>query len=261
MRMKAAFRLSVEEIAVALTLIGKPELGHDLLVTQSGAAPGQDEVRSRLLAAAHSLISRGWLAVTPEGTVGLADSLARVARVLAQADFSIRYSRSYRDAEMLLTYHFVQGGIFEHRLEQGVVHSITELEDAAAVVQGGLNFFEMAQLPTFSFPPLDVPGSLLDEIKDADDPKSVSDRLTDYGVARETADVLAEDLADTEYRGSASRVEYDANDTPTADRGFLLLHGQQRSWILRPFDRQGTPFVTLMPGTADAFSREVAALL
>ena len=66
-----------------------------------------------------------------------------------------------------------RSGIFEHRLEQGVVHSITELEDAAAVVQGGLNFFEMAQLPTFSFPPLDVPGSLLDEIKDADDPKSV----------------------------------------------------------------------------------------
>jgi len=259
--MKATFRLSVEEVAVALSLIGKPGLGHDLLAAQLGTTLSQDEIRARLLAAGHSLISRGYMAVTQEGAVGLADDLARVTRVLAQADFSIRYSRSDPAAEMLLTYHAGEGGFFEHRLEQGVVHNITEVENADAIIGGGLDFFEAAQASDFSFSPVDVPGSLLDEVKDTKEWLMVSRRLTDCGIADDAAELLAEDLVDATYRGSALRVDYDAHGVTTSNRGFLLLQGHERLWILRPFEQQGKPFVMVMPGTAEAFSQQMAALL
>ena len=254
------FFLSVEEVAMTLSIIGQPKEAHALMVAQLGKI-GQEEARVRLLTAGHTLMARGYLSLDLEGRAHLSEPLARVVHVLAQADYTIRYNRSYRDADFSLAFHFDAENIFAHRLEQGVVHHITEVSNVEDVIQGGLGFFGIAEVPPFSCPIAEVSRELLDQIKDDPAHAVIHRRLTHAGVPAETCDLLAEDLSNTQYRGSVMRVEYDENNTPVSDRGLLVLRGPERLWLLRPIVREGEQYVTLLPGTRETFRREVTSLL
>jgi len=86
------FVLTTEELSLSFSLLGQPEAGRSLMVTQLGEM-SEAEARARLMAAGHSLIARGGMALGPEGPV-LNEDLARAVGLLLQADFSIRYSRA-----------------------------------------------------------------------------------------------------------------------------------------------------------------------
>jgi hypothetical protein len=62
-------------------------------------------------------------------------------------------------------------------------------------------------------------------------------------------------------QGSALRVEYGEDNVPKSDEGLLTLRGPERLWLLRPFDRDGERYVTLLPGTEEVFRQEVSAIL
>jgi len=254
------FLLSVEEVTLAMSMVSQPEIAHGLMVAQLGEIQ-QEESRARLLAAGHSLMARGWLTMDTRGTMHLTDLLARIARVLSRADFSIRYSRSHRNADFSLSFHFGEGSIFVHRIEQGVVHHITEVQDIDAVIQGGLAFFERAQERLFTCPSAKISKDLLDKIKDEEDASFILKRLEEAGVSEETRTLLAEDLDGVQYRGSILRVEYGEDNVPRSDHGLLVLRGPDRLWLLRPRLEEGETFVTILPGTEEVFRREVTALL
>lgn len=254
------FLLSVEEVALAMSLVGQPEVAHNLMVSQLGAMK-QEEARVRLLTAGHSLIARGWLTMDARGTMHLADSLARIACVLSRADFSIRYSRAHRNADLSLSFHFGEDGIFAHRVEQGVVHHITEVQGTDAVIQGGLEFFDLLQARSFTCPSTRIPNSLLDEIKDERDVSSILRRLEEAGVPEATRTLLAEDLCGAQYRGSILRVEYGEDNAPRSDHGLLVLRGPERVWLLHPLTQERETSVSFLPGTEQAFRQEVTALL
>ena len=257
---KTDFTLSVEEVALAMSLVGQPEVAHNLMMAQLGEMK-QEEARARLLTAGHSLMARGWLTMDAQGAMHLADAMARVTRVLSHADFSIRYSRSHRNADLSLSFHFEEDGIFAHRVEQGVVHHITEVQDADAVTQGVLAFFEMAQVRPFTCPLTEIPDGLLDDIKNEEDVSSILRQLEEAGVPEETRTLLAKDLSGAQYRGSILRVEYGEDNVPRSDRGLLVLRGSDRLWLLRPLIGEGEPSVTLLAGTEQVFRQEVATLL
>lgn len=258
--MENDFLLSVEELALAMSLVGRPESGHNLMAAQLGAMK-QEEARIRLLTAGHSLMARGWLAMDAQGTMHLADSVARVARVLSRADFSIRYGRAHQNAEFSLAFHFGEGGIFAHRIEQGVVHHIAEVYDRDTVIQGGMDFLEVSQAHPFTCPSVTLPYNLLAEVKDERDVSSILQRLRAATVPQETGVLLAEDLYNARYRGSVLRVEYDENNVPRSDRGLLILRGPERLWLLLPIPGKGEPSVTVQPGTEESFRQQVVALL
>jgi hypothetical protein len=253
------FLLSVEEIALAMSMVDKPDAAHGLMAMQLGDM-SQEEARIRLMTAGHSLIARGFLSIDEEAMAHLAAPLARVARVLTGADYSIRCSRSYPEADIYLSFHFGEGGIFAHAVEQGVVHHVVELEGTDDVLEGGLAFFEMGEMTPFSCPSAEIPDSLLTEVKDEEDVTVVGNRLKQAGVAEETQVLLAEDLAKTLYRGSILRVEYDEDNQPISNRGLLVLRGQERLWFLRPSQTEGETMVTVLPGTEEVFRREATTL-
>jgi hypothetical protein len=254
------FLLSVEEVALAMSMVGQPEVAHDLMLAQLGTMK-QEEARVRLLTAGHSLMAQGWLTMDAQGAMHLADPLARVARVLSRADFSIRYSRSHREADLSLSFHFGERGIFAHRIEQGVLHHVTEVQDTDAVIQDGLVFFEMAQVQPFVCSSDEIPVGLLDEVKDEKDVASILHRLEATDVPEETRMLLAEDLHRAQYRGSILRVEYGEDNVPRSDRGLLVLRGPERLWLLRQLPGKSKPSVTPLPGTERSFRQEVAVLL
>lgn len=254
------FLLGVEEVALAMSMVGQPEMAHNLMVVQLGTM-SQEEARARLLAAGHSLIARGWLTMDEHGEMHLAAPLARIARVLSRADFSIRYTRSHQNAELALTFHFGEGGIFAHRMEQGVVHHISEIQDADLVIEGGMTFFDVMEAQPFTCPLVEIPYSLLEKIKDEENPSEIGRQLEEHGVPEETRVLLAEDLQKVQYRGSIMRVEYGKDNVPRSDHGLLVLRGPKRLWLFRPIIRGKQPFVTPLPCTEQVFRQEVAALI
>jgi len=257
---EAVFSLGVEEVALAMSVVDRPEVAHNLILAQLGEMDRQ-EVRARLLTAGHSLMARGWLSMGAEGTMHLSDPLARIAHVLTDATFSVRYSRSYESADYSLTFHFGENGIFSHSVEQGVVHSIAEVEGAGAVIEGGLSFFEVSESSPFACEPVEVPSDLLDKVKGKKDLSSILLQLEEAGVVEETRALLAEHVQGTRYRGGIMRVEYDEESAPYSNNGLLVLRGPERLWLLRLNIKDGEDSVTLLPGTEEVFREEVAALL
>lgn len=253
------FRLSVEEMALAINLTGQPEVAKTVMESQLGVL-SQESARERLLAAGHSLMARNLLEMDVNGDMYLEDSLAYIAQVLSHTDLSLRYHRSYSDADILLTFHFKQGNIFEHRIEKGVVHQITKMEDENSVVQGGLVFFELGKTNSFDCQPIDIPYDVLDNLK-SENSSSILYYLAKVGITEGTRMLLAEDLSEVQYRGSVLRIEYGENNVPQSNEGLLVLRGPERLWLLRPFVREGERYVTLLPGTEEAFRREIVALL
>lgn len=252
------FILSTEELALLLSIIGRPEAGQTLMAAQLGKTT-EAEARARLLAASHSLMARGLLALGPEGPI-LESPLAHTIECLSQPNFSIRYSRSTQEAELALIYHFRQNAILEHRLEQGVAHHLAEVPGASAVIQGGLLFFGLPQAQPFTAALIRIPYQTLIDLKDEEDPAVVEESLRKAGVAEEARPLLAEDLAHPRYRGSALQVRYDPQGKPYSEKGFLLLHGPQRLWLISLEIREPTAAV-LKPATVQAFHQAVTALL
>lgn len=252
------FTLTVEEIALLFSLIGQPQAGQRLMAAHLGEIT-EAEARARLLAASHSLMARGLLTPGPEGPL-LDSSLAQMVKGLSRLKFSIRYSRSTQEAEFALAYHFHQDAIVEHRLEQGVVHRLAEVPDASVIIKRGLLFFGLPQAQPFTAVPIRMASRSLLNLKDVENPAAVEASLRQTSAAEESLSLLAEDLARPQYRGSALRVQYDSQGNPYSAKGFLLLHGPQRLWLIS-LSGSKKETATLMPASVASFQQEVTTLL
>ncbi len=252
------YRLSIEELALILAQSGQVETSRELIASQLGAAASEAEVQASMLTAAHGLLANGWLELDADGTPVIDPELQRITGLLTEAQVSLCYSRADQDAEYRITYHKSAAGVFAHVIEHGIIHAFTELPHTDdAIFAGGVEFFEVAEAAPFSVPEFELPLEALNAIKDERDVGVITRRLHQAGAPETAASLMAEDLAATQYRGAALRVEYTQNNEPVSDRGLLLLRGPQRLWIMR----QAPEGVTVMPGIEAAFRNEVAALL
>jgi hypothetical protein len=247
--------LSTEELALILAQTGYAEMSKELLAMQLGSQASQAEIQTSMLTAAHGLLASAWLDLDEHGNLVIDPELQRIAGVLAEAALSMRYSRAEQDGDRFVTYHIAESGVFEHIVEYGLIHIITELPHRDAILDAGVNFLEVAEAAPFGAPSFEVPFAVLSELKDERDAGAIRQQLEQGGVPAAAAPLLAEDLAAQQYRGCALRVEY--NHEPFSDHGLLLLRGPQRLWLMR----QAAQSVTLLPGTEESFRREVAALL
>lgn len=253
------FALSVEELALGFSLLDAAQKAHDLMVAQLGEMT-PEEARARLLAASHGLLARGWLSIDEEGKIRLEPSLERMVRALIAPTFSLQYSRAYRDAtKFVLVYHFINGLVLAHWAEGGIVHRIKEVAGKEAAIQGGIDFFNVAEAASFTCSPSEVPYDVMRQIKDEGDPAVVLQRLAEEGVEQATRAMLAEDIKNPVYRGSILRVEYE--ERPRSDEGLLVLRGPERLWLFRIVHKGDKPFVIILPGTEEVFRKEVGALL
>lgn len=253
------WRLSVEEVAAILSTVSQPEMAHDLMMAQLGDM-SREEAHARLLAASHSLLARGYLNVNESGELSLSADMSRVAGILTHPDFSIRYTRSHQPFELTLAFHFSGSEIYAHSLENGILHHLTLVERQESVTERGLTFFALDEIDPFTCPKVEMPYAIIEQIKDEDSLSVILKTLEGTQVPQETRTPFAEDVHQVQYRGSILRVEYE-DSKPQSDEGLLVLRGTDRLWLLRLFVRNGNRYVTLLPGTEQAFRQEVIALL
>lgn len=253
------FLLSVEELALAVSALGQPQMAHDVMLAQLGSM-SSDEAHARLKTAGHSLLARGWLTMDTEAQLHLEPELERVVSALIRPDFSLRYSRSQSQGEWLSAFHFAKGMLIAHRVEQGLLHHLVEINDAASAIQQGIEFFEIAPSSDFQIPESHLPGKFLITLKDADAPLAAQ-QLQTQPLPAVVRQGLLDALQACRYRGSALRVEYDAAHVAHSERGLLLLGGPQRVWLFRFTGPDESSPVDILPGTPEVFAREIQALL
>jgi len=259
------FQLSIEELAFAMGILGGADVSSGFLMATLGERSRQ-EIEGRLLAASHSLISRGYLDFDLESqTKRLDKALSNVVNVLLQNDYSIRCSRSAKGVEQVLNY-FIRGRtIVEHRIVKEVVCRLELIPNTRAVVERSGDFFSItrrAKAGDRSEAVGTIPVSLLEQAKEGAfdlSREQVAALFMDAGLSADTAKKLAEDFSEPEYRGSIIRIENE-NGQMISNWGLLLLKGPHRFWILEivPHD---PPMVKVYPGTYQQYRDSFQMLL
>jgi hypothetical protein len=250
----------VEELALALSMKGQPIMAHNLLDYHLGPMEKED-VEARLYTAGHSLLARGWLTIDDEGETQIRDRLNDVVSILHESDFSIRFSRASKFEESILTYHFNGKKKLEHFIDMGVVHHIRRINGMEAVIEGAFTFFEADRLKKFSSPSFIVPYKLFEYLCGVEDINTIRKELEKAGIQENVIDYLAEDLAQSIYRGAIIRIEYPGDEIPQSSQGIFTLESMNRLWLLRPREEDNGLSVEVFPGTKKAIHDEVIRLV
>lgn len=253
--MSALFLLSVEEMALSLTLLGREEMASALMVLHFGAL-SEAEGKSRLTAAAHSLIARDLGSFSfSRGELLLSEPLQQVLKIVTAPDYSIRFSRVRDEEEIQQTYHWCGEEMVLQQVKSGVAYLLQqEREPQAAhmLLTHGTDLFHLQEegeateiemsLETFNHltrPPTDAPSRKVTPPVTSHDPQ------------------LVQDLATPSFRGSVLRIEYKENQ-PVSDYGFLVIGGERTAWLCRLLPQEQK--VVIRSGLVRHFREEIELL-
>lgn len=222
--------LSVEELALSVSLMGYPEDAATLLQAQFGEI-SSEKAQHYLEAASHSLLARGW-AIQENGSLTLSPILQDVIQSLMVTQFSLQLQkRPRRGSPVSLTFHFGPVDVLVHSLSYDVVHQFYRIvpED---VLPAGWAFFEIPREQweqEGNFGP--IPATTFRALYKA---KTLAEReaiMEKANLPSEIRRMLLEDLAQAHYRGLITLLEYDEQRRPFANQGAFVLQGPNRTWM------------------------------
>lgn len=258
-------RLSVEELAFAMGVLGGGEMASGILQAVLGQRE-KAEMDGRLYAAGHSLMARGLLTVdVASQSKELDGRLSSMVEVMLASDFTLRCSRSARGEEQVLNLFFRRGQIVSERVIQDVVCEIEPLASADEAAEQVRRFFGLpagGRAAGTQGSAGTIAADLLDQIRQTTPGASaeeVAQRLQEAGLAAQPARLVAEDLLAPDYRGAVLRVD-NVGGRAVSERGFLILKGQARFWLLaiRP---QEPPVLEVLAGSGSRYRAAFRGLL
>lgn len=263
------FRLSVEEVAYSMSLLGDPTSARGMLSALLGDMQ-KEELEGHLYAATHSLMARGLLKLDLEQrTQQLNDGLAGLVRTLLRHDSSLQCSKASQSAGlgMPLAFYFAADRIVKHAITSGVISDVATVADTAEVVKDCAAFFDLpwpsAHAGQSGRGPESVgsiPSTLLDDAATPDASAArLSEQLLALGIASDVASDLAADLGKFDFRGSVIRLDTDP-DGSLSGRGLLLLKSASRLWVLQAPPGESAR-LNVYAGGPDVFSAMVNELL
>ena len=254
------YRLGLEELAMGISIAGFPEAAKGMLVANLGEMDKNEE-HGRLMAANHSLMAKNLLFLEDDGP-HLELDFEKVVAALTQYDYTLRFSVGSGEKEEILAYYYKGKEIVKHENLQGVAHIFSFASGFEQVIEDSAAFLGISQHQEGEYPKAEVEQSALDEAKviAATKPEKLKDFLRNAGVPKEPAELLSEDLIQPVCRGSVMRVELVKNQM-IADRGFLLLKGQQRSWFFPIVVKGDVTYANIIPGIMKTLEQEIQALL
>lgn len=231
--------LGVEELALALSMINRPDLGRQMLQSVS---PGisDEQMDARLTAASHSLAARDLVDIAESKQARLISELEQALLPLAKFDKLIQFSKVTGKENFFYTVHIYRKRSFvSHLIKKGVVHVIESGEYAGLVEYFLEKYHEFdTQEAKLSIEnghnvTLGLLGTLMKENGNAD---SIFQQLEQAGLPKDLAARLSADIADHVSRGSIATQT--VNQTGSSKREkyqseslILLLAGRQNNWL------------------------------
>lgn len=262
------YTLSTGELAMALSLANRPDLGRMVIIDNLGEL-SQSAMEEHLRAASHSLLARKFATIGKSGMATLDDELQDTLAPLMLFDGMIQMVVS--DPLPLITnFHFGGKGRFTaHWVEQGVVHRmiLAELRHLPQIAS------ELASLPQ------KIPAKFESQIMESNFIVSMdafaelggmefdagAGLLIEHGLNSQLARALMSDLLEPAKRGSVTFLPIDSKHLgrelpPLNAAGIFFVTGKS-SWIFT-FPATGEPQVgSLAAGGADTFEECIRQLV
>jgi hypothetical protein len=233
---RIVYSLSTEELALALGLINRPDLGKNVL---SSIYPNINESESdvRLSAASHSLLARAICSLNATGHPVLNSEFENALLPLAKFDYLIQASIVFGDGQVSVTTHVRRKHTFTARLIQGGVVNVLTHGQTLGLPDYFLNIFEEIGVNGTS---KTVQGSItLGDIgKIASAQSQRQQILSALGWTNEDSKMLSEDLDNQQIRATIIRMNASDQSTienlrDTKHQNVLLLKGKTKSWGFR----------------------------
>lgn len=231
---KLQFDLGIEELAVAISMIGKTEEAKGLLVSVLGEISPEEE-RGRLLAAYNSLFARGLIAYADQHTDPILDSdIKAILELFFGSQTLIRVSKISEMSENTASYYIGNDGWLEHCINQGVSHRFLYPINEKEVTKRISAF--LSPQPVSSVQPsllLKVPTDILFNAP-AGTLSNYDELLGILSKDSESTDemkMLTDDVVNGQWRASTVWISH-PNDEQMLMRGYLWVQGADRLWKL-----------------------------
>lgn len=232
------FSLSAEELSLAFSSIGHPELGRQTLAQAN--LPLDDRMDDLLSSASHSLIARELCTIAKKGELIWDQTLIRAVTTLTDYDYFICINLSNKKSSLLNANVFVKKGeCFTSYLNRQTQYM--------------LEYGSYANLPSFLADALDdslfqgesgwkdsvlrIKLQILNQaLGKMNDSTITTDIFKKSGLSPENAEMLAEDITRQIARGMLLRVNANSqislSSTEMIQRNSMLfLKGPQRTWV------------------------------
>lgn len=255
-------RLGIEEVALAMSILGHPDVAKALFITTFGDLSPDDE-EGRLLAAGHSLMARGLLSVA-NGESKLDADFAKFMDILIGPTSILQFSLRSGEDEEALTYFFKGAARVEQRVDQGVVYNFRSIQNTSEIFESTRQLFGVTQAvtePTEIHPEVKVPMSLLDKARDPsiNTPGALTRMFEQANVPSTLSRMLAQDFLATRGRGTAMLVE-NRQGQLVSDHGFLVMKSAERTWLF-PLFEQGEAYARVLLATHESFTQQTQLLI
>lgn len=255
-------RVSLEELALLLNLMGHSVVAKGLLVSQLGDISVEEE-RGRLLAANHTLLAKNIMKLD-EGQLHIDPAYTNLLSILIDNDFAVRcFAASEGGFLQTLTYYIEGERIVEQRIDHGAVHSFRAVFSLSEATEAIGALLELDAIRSHESGASKLSQAELQALtEDQPDAARASDRLQALGWTKEAADSFAEDNFSRHRRAGLLRAVMNPEQATTLERGFMLLTGKfGRSWLMS-FDGNGeNDLLLIRPATANLVRQEIITLL
>jgi hypothetical protein len=261
------YALSVEELAVAFSMVNRPDLGKAVLFETFGEL-SQQAIEERLKAASHSLLARGYAFIQQSGVAALTDDLQSALFQIMSFDGMIQVVTNETEIMLLNSHLGTRGTFTSHWVKQGVVHymifdALNQLPDTVA---GLIAMPKSVSAPWISKVRSGNNKISMETISDL--PEMTSEQglsvLKESGLDPLVAAAFLDDLRQPKKRGSVSYISVKAETideyaTESAVAGLFFLVGKY-GWLLA-FPKKENQLGALFPGTHEAFKEKIRELL
>lgn len=254
--------LSLDELAQALVMAGKPSVAKGLMTNTLGQI-SDDEIKGRLMSAGDSLIAKGLVVLSPdEAAMKLDDGLTSMLDIMGEPSFSVRLNKAGKlKGEENRTYYFSDDSIVRHVLSDVVINQLNPLnkEDFSKSAMG---FFDLSSLRSTDSPVASISYEALEMAR-----MPLSSQLDDLknhfrqaGIEEPTLSAFSIDYFSGLLRGTSMRIDYH-EDEVVCNKAFMLIRGEERAWVLKPYMTNTTRMIDVIPFSIEEFNKQLGGLL
>ncbi len=263
------YTLSAEELAMAFSLVNRPELGKAVLLETFGKL-SQQAIEERLKAASHSLLARRFARIGERGQAFLLDDIQSALFPILKFKGMLQVVVNNEAEPLIINVHLSIRGTFScHWVEQGVVHRIisgtdTQLPGLITQFVSILQTVLSSHTPQMQEGQYSIPMETFAELPELGVEKGLRE-LIKFGLPPQLAQAFLDDLVQPTQRGSVSYLEVDSENIAkrTMDEavaGLFFLVGKY-GWILTFPKKEKNQVGSIFSGSSESFEKNVMELL
>lgn len=226
----------IEELAVVLSLTGKLNEAKSLLSSKFGEI-SDDEEKGRLLAAHNSLLARN-IIMQSNGKPILDQNANNLIDIFSQSKKIIRFGKSTKNGEELISYYEHRDAYLEHSIIHGVAHRFHYPVGNKEIEEKAKSFFSPRTSPKIRKISIEIPSSKILNMPIGGwttQEEVIALICDDEGAITTEVQQLASDIVNAKWRGITTWINHPGTEY-LFTKGYLWIQGEDALWMINSVD-------------------------